>query len=139
MGRRLAGRAFFAYAVERNRADDNQAQDNRLPVAGNRKLREHIFQYAHQCRADDYAEYISFAARHRNAADNRCSDNVQLVAFAKGRVRAVHLPDEEQRAYAGQEAFDHIYERQNLIYVNTGQFCRRSAVTDRVDVPARCV
>ena len=61
---------FYAVLIEQNRADDDKAGKERLPVALEPHRHKPLLEYAHDENADDGSNQCARTAAHRRAADD---------------------------------------------------------------------
>ena len=61
---------FYAVLIEQNRADDDKAGKERLPVALEPHRHKPLLEYAHDEHADDGSNQCARTAAHRRAADD---------------------------------------------------------------------
>ena len=100
--------AAGAHLVDGDSSDDDDADDDGLPVGGDAQQHEGVLQDADDGGAQQGAPDRAFAAGHGHAADDDRRDGVGLIADAQGGVRAGQVAGDDRAAQRAQRTGDHI-------------------------------
>ena len=107
--------------IEQDRADDDDAGEERLPRSLQAAGGQAVFQHRHDEHADERADHRAGAAGHGRAADDDAGDAVHFLAVAGARGDGGVGRGVEQAAHAHEEAGERIDRDLPVVDVDAGQ------------------